>query len=312
MYGEALEKRLLSDGIQVVRIVLADGEQYKDWKTLNRIFDAMLSARCDRATTILALGGGVIGDLAGFAAATYQRGIAFIQIPTTLLAMVDSSVGGKTAINHALGKNMIGAFHQPVAVMADTTCLGTLPAREYLSGLAEVIKYGLILDVEFFGWIEQNLDRLVAREPQAVEYAIQRSCEIKATIVQTDERETAPANGRAVLNLGHTFGHAIEAALGYGSWLHGEAVACGMVMAARFSAAKGLLAKSDADRISAVLVRAGLPILPPSIETAKMVDLMARDKKNSQDSITLVLLNAIGGATTFRTSRESLFAFFDG
>jgi 3-dehydroquinate synthase len=222
---------LKANDITVLPIVLPDGEAHKNSDTLNRIFDALIAHHCERKTTIVALGGGVIGDLAGFAAAVYQRGVPFIQVPTTLLAQVDSAVGGKTAINHPLGKNMIGAFYQPSVVVIDTDTLATLPDREFAAGLAEVIKYGAIRDVSFFGWLEQNLERVLARDPAAVGYAIERSCINKAEVVGSDERETGP---RALLNFGHTFGHAIETAVGYGAWLHGEAVAAGMVLAARF------------------------------------------------------------------------------
>jgi len=237
---------LAREGVEVVRIVVPDGEERKDWRTLNAIFDALLEQRCARDTTLIALGGGVIGDLAGFAAATYQRGVPFVQIPTTLLAQVDSSVGGKTAINHPLGKNMIGAFHQPQAVVADMQTLETLPERELRSGLAEVIKHGLIRDAAFFSWIEAHVDRLLARDPEALEHAVVRSIAIKAEIVGEDERERGL---RALLNFGHTFGHAIETGLGYGAWLHGEAVAAGMVMAADLSRQLGYLSQADSARI---------------------------------------------------------------
>jgi 3-dehydroquinate synthase len=232
LYLERVAGVLANEGVEVVRIIVPDGEEHKDWRTLNGIFDALLEQRCARDTTLIALGGGVIGDLAGFAAATYQRGVPFVQMPTTLLAQVDSSVGGKTAINHPLGKNMIGAFHQPQLVVADMRTLETLPERELRSGLAEVIKHGLIRDAAFFGWIEAHLDRLLGRDPDALEHAVVRSIAIKAEIVGRDERE---GGLRALLNFGHTFGHAIETGLGYGAWLHGEAVAAGMVMAADLS-----------------------------------------------------------------------------
>jgi len=243
---------------------------------------------------IVALGGGVVGDLAGFAAATYQRGVPFIQVPTTLLAQVDSSVGGKTGVNHPLGKNMIGAFHQPLAVIADTATLDTLPDRELAAGLAEVIKYGAIRDLAFFGWLETNIARLRDRDPDALAKAIGRSCEIKAEIVALDEREAGP---RALLNLGHTFGHAIETLEGYGAWLHGEAVAAGMVMAARLSARLGRAPESDADRLEALLRRAGLPVEPPGLEVDAWLDAMGRDKKNESGRITLILLDRLGAAT---------------
>src|SRR5256885_4725493 len=247
---------LAREGVEVVRIVVPDGEERKDWRTLNAIFDALLEQRCARDTTLIALGGGVIGDLAGFAAATYQRGGPFGQIPTTPLAPVGCSVGGKTAINHPLGKNMIGAFHQPQLVVADMRTLETLPERELRSGLAEVIKHGLIRDAAFFGWLEANLDRLLARDPEALEQAVVRSIAIKAEIVGRDERERGL---RALLNFGHTFGHAIETGLGYGAWLHGEAVAAGMVMAADLSRQLGYLSEADSARIQSLFERAGLP-----------------------------------------------------
>ena len=256
LFLERLAGALAREGVEVARIVVADGEAHKDWNTLNAVFDALLERRCGRDTTLIALGGGVIGDLAGFAAATYQRGVQYVQIPTTLLAQVDSSVGGKTAINHPLGKNMIGAFHQPRLVLADTDTLETLPERELRSGLAEVIKHGLIRDAEFFAWLEKNIGRLLSREAAALEHAVLRSVAIKAEVVAQDERE----NGlRRVLNFGHTFGHAIETGLGYGAWLHGEAVAAGMAMAADLSRQLGYLSEADTGRIRALLQRAGLP-----------------------------------------------------
>jgi 3-dehydroquinate synthase len=233
----------------------------------------------------------VVGDIAGFAAATYQRGIAHLQVPTTLLAQVDSSVGGKTAINHPLGKNMVGAFHQPVAVVADTATLATLPARELAAGLAEVLKYGAIHDAPFLGWIEANVQRLAGRDPEALAHAIERSCEIKAAIVALDEREEGV---RALLNFGHTFGHAIESAAGYGNWLHGEAVAAGMALAARFSAARGRIPASDAERLVGIIARLGLPVKPPPIAPAVWLEYMGRDKKNEAGRVTLVLLDGLG------------------
>ena len=257
-----LRQTLERAGVQVLTIVLPDGESFKVWDTLNQVFDRLLAARCERKTTLIALGGGVIGDLTGFAAATYLRGVPFIQIPTTLLAQVDSSVGGKTAINHPLGKNMIGAFYQPVAVIADTDTLRTLPDRELSAGLAEVIKYGIIGDAPFFEWLEANMDRLMARDPEALAYAVRRSCENKAHVVAIDERETGP---RAMLNLGHTFGHAIEAGLGFGVWLHGEAVAAGTVLAARTSRALGHIGDDEVGRIERLIERARLPVNPPDL-----------------------------------------------
>ena len=240
LYLERLCAGLRREKVEIASLVLPDGEARKEWRTLNLIFDMLLRERCERATTLIALGGGVVGDMGGFAAASYQRGIAFIQAPTTLLAQVDSSVGGKTAINHPLGKNMIGAFHQPRLVLADTTTLATLPAREFSAGLAEVIKYGLIRDAGFFAWLEQHIDALRALEPGALAWAIERSCHIKADIVAADETEQGE---RALLNLGHTFGHAIETGLGYGRWLHGEAVAAGVMMAAELSRRLGCLGR---------------------------------------------------------------------
>jgi shikimate kinase / 3-dehydroquinate synthase len=296
LVGDKLAADLKNAGIDVVPIVLPDGESHKDWTALNAIFDALLEHKCDRKTTLIALGGGVIGDIAGFAAATYQRGVPFVQIPTTLLAQVDSSVGGKTAINHPRGKNMIGAFYQPLAVLADTNTLSTLPAREYQSGLAEVIKYGLILDATFFEWLEQNMDALMRRDARALAYAIKRSCEIKAAVVAGDERETSKDGGRALLNLGHTFGHAIETALGYGAWLHGEAVACGMVLALEYSRERGLVAAADVARARALLERARLPVAMPDIAPDVILEHMARDKKNEGGIIKLILAKRIGEA----------------
>ncbi len=296
VFGDALESILQRAGVNVLPIVLPDGEAFKDWATLNRIFDALLQHRCDRKTILLALGGGVIGDIAGFAAATYQRGVPFIQVPTTLLAQVDSSVGGKTAINHPLGKNMVGAFYQPLRVVIDTGTLQSLPDREFRSGLAEVIKYGLILDAAFFAWLEQNMRALVARDPAALAYAVRRSCEIKAQVVAADERETVRDGGRALLNLGHTFGHAIEAALGYGCWLHGEAVACGMALAARLSHQLGRLEAGECQRAVAVIEAAGLATELPPIAPDVMLDHMGRDKKNEDGAIRLILLTRIGAA----------------
>ncbi|MBI2509027.1 MAG: 3-dehydroquinate synthase, partial [Betaproteobacteria bacterium] len=263
------------------------------WETLNRIFDALLEHRCERGAALIALGGGVIGDLAGFAAAAYLRGVPYIQMPTTLLAQVDSSVGGKTAINHPLGKNLIGAFHQPLAVIADTDTLATLPPREYAAGLAEVIKYGLIRDPAFFDWLEKNMPRLMQREAGPLTHAIERSCAIKAEIVALDERESGV---RVLLNFGHTFGHAIEAGLGYGSWLHGEAVAAGMALAARLSQRLGLIPAQDVARMSALLSRAGLPVTAPDLGLTRYLELMGHDKKVEGGRIRFVLLKRIGEA----------------
>ena len=277
-----------------VQVMLPDGERYKTLDVVNRIYDRLLESHCDRKTTLIALGGGVVGDMGGFAAATYQRGIPFIQIPTTLLAQVDSSVGGKTGVNHALGKNMIGAFHQPRCVIIDTDTLHTLPQNELSAGLAEVIKYGLISDAEFFHWLEKNIDALLARDAAAIGVAIERSCRNKATVVAADERE---AGQRALLNLGHTFGHAIETGSGYGSWLHGEAVAAGMAMAADLSHRLGWLGATDQARVDALLRRARLPVRSPAaLDSARMLELMAVDKKVEDGKMRLVLLKHIGQA----------------
>ena len=280
-------------GARVVEVVVEDGEQAKGFATLDRVVDALLAARLGRDGLVVALGGGVVGDLAGFAAAVYQRGVALLQVPTTLLAQVDSSVGGKTAINHARGKNMIGAFHQPCAVITDVATLDTLPERELRAGLAEVIKHGVALDAAFVDWLEGNMDALLARDRRALSYAIRRSCELKAAIVAQDERESGV---RALLNLGHTFGHAIEAATGFGPWLHGEAVAAGMVMAARLSARAGMLAPADAERIRALIARAGLPTHAPKLAPERWRELIAVDKKSAGGRVRFVLLEAVGRA----------------
>jgi len=275
-------------------VILPDGEAWKNLDTLDLIYAALLRERFDRGCTLLALGGGVIGDMAGFAAASYQRGVNFVQVPTTLLAQVDSSVGGKTGVNHALGKNMIGAFHQPSAVIADMDTLSTLSDRELRAGLAEIIKHGLIIDAEFFAWLEANLDALLARDSAAIAHAVRRSCEIKAQVVAADERERGQ---RALLNLGHTFGHAIEAALGYGTWLHGEAISAGMVMALDLSVRLGRIDGGARERGVQLLERAGLPTAPPEgLTAATLLDFMARDKKVSNGELRLVLLNGIGKA----------------
>ncbi|MDX1696906.1 MAG: 3-dehydroquinate synthase [Thiohalobacterales bacterium] len=281
-------------GFDVASVILPDGEQYKTLDTLDMIFTALLEQRFNRGCTLVALGGGVVGDITGFAAASYQRGVAFIQIPTTLLAQVDSSVGGKTGVNHALGKNMIGAFHQPRAVIIDTDTLDTLDDRQLAAGLAEVIKYGLIHEAGFFDWLEQNIIALKARDKTALASAIERSCAIKAEIVAADERESGM---RALLNLGHTFGHAIETGTGYGTWLHGEAVATGMLMAADLSARHGWLDTGDVQRIEAILKAADLPTLPPdTMDERRFMDLMAVDKKVIDGGLRLVLLKRIGEA----------------
>jgi 3-dehydroquinate synthase len=293
LYAERLERALTAAGARVQRIVLPDGEAHKTWEVLDRIFAALLQAQADRRTVLVALGGGVVGDMAGFAAATYQRGIAHLQVPTTLLAQVDSSVGGKTGINHPLGKNMIGAFWQPRAVLIDTTVLKTLPERELRAGIAEVIKYGAIRDAGFFAWLETNMHALLAKNPDALSHAILRSCEIKAAIVAADERETGE---RALLNFGHTFGHAIEAAQGYGAWLHGEAVAAGMVCAARLSQRVSGLGDDDSRRLAALIATAELPTAPPAIATDRWLALMERDKKVQSGVLRFVLLERLGHA----------------
>ena len=293
LYLEAVLGGLRAGGAECIPIVLPDGEAYKSWETLNKIFDALLSHRCERKTPLIALGGGVIGDLTGFAAASYQRGVPFIQIPTTLLAQVDSAVGGKTAINHPLGKNMVGAFYQPQVVIADMDTLRTLPPRELAAGLAEVIKYGFIRDPDFLDWLENNIDRLNALEPEALAFAVERSCQNKADVVANDERETGE---RALLNFGHTFGHAIEAGMGYGAWLHGEAVAAGMVMAARFSEKLGLLNTHDIKRMIDLLVRAKLPVAAPDLGVDRYLDLMGHDKKVEGGRVKFILLRKPGEA----------------
>jgi 3-dehydroquinate synthase len=293
LYLDRVAAPLEAAGVRVTRVVVPDGEAHKDWPTLNLVFDALLGARCDRQTTLVALGGGVVGDLTGFAAATFMRGVPFIQIPTTLLAQVDSSVGGKTGINHPLGKNMIGAFHQPQLVLADVETLNTLPPRELAAGLAEVIKHGLILDARFLEWLEANMERLVARDPEALAHAVRRSVEIKAEIVARDERETGD---RALLNFGHTFGHAIEAGLGFGTWLHGEAVGAGMVMAADLSRRLGDLTDADVERVRGLVARAGLPVSAPALGSDRYLDLMSFDKKAQGGKVRFILLKRLGNA----------------
>lgn len=293
LYLQRMQSALASVGVEVGTTVLPDGEAHKDWPTLNLIFDDLLRARCERSTTLIALGGGVVGDMGGFAAACYQRGMPFIQVPTTLLSQVDSSVGGKTAINHPLGKNMIGAFYQPRLVLADVDTLDTLPDRELRAGLAEIIKYGLIRDLPFLEWLEANLERLLARDTEALAEAIERSCANKAEVVAADETERGE---RALLNLGHTFGHAIETGMGYGAWLHGEAVAAGTMMAAELSRQLGWLNHQDVARIEAIFVRAGLPVRGPELAGDRYLDLMASDKKVEGGQLRLVLLQKIGKA----------------
>jgi 3-dehydroquinate synthase len=293
LYAPALAASLAHHYGCVHVVELPDGEAHKDWASLNLVFDALLEAGCDRKTVLFALGGGVVGDIAGFAAACYMRGVPFVQVPTTLLAQVDSSVGGKTAINHPLGKNMIGAFYQPLRVIADLATLDTLPTREIAAGLAEVIKYGPIADAAFLDWIAINLPALQARERGALMHAIRRSCEIKADIVGQDERE---AGLRAILNFGHTFGHAIETGLGHGAWLHGEAVGCGMVMAADLSVRLGLIEAAYAQRLEAVIARAGLPTFGPRLGVERYLELMRVDKKADGGATRFVVLEAPGRA----------------
>ena len=305
LYLDKVAGPLRAAGREVVPIILRDGEEFKNWESLNEVFDALLANKCDRKTTLVALGGGVIGDMTGFAAATYMRGVPFVQIPTTLLAQVDSSVGGKTGINHPLGKNMIGAFYQPRAVIADTATLDTLPDRELSAGLAEVIKHGAILDARFFDWIEANVAKLMARDHAALAHAIARSCEIKADVVARDERE---GGLRAVLNFGHTFGHAIEAGLGYGAWLHGEAVGCGMVMAADLSRRLNLIDDAAVDRVRALVKAAGLPVIAPDLGVERWIELMEVDKKNEGGAIKFILLKPLGSPSITNAPRELLEA----
>ncbi len=291
LYLAKIAKPLRDAGVQVVEIILPDGEQYKNSDTLNTIYDALINNRCERNTTLIALGGGVIGDLTGYAAATYLRGVPFIQIPTTLLSQVDSSVGGKTGINHPLGKNMIGAFYQPQLVLIDIDTLHTLPRRELSAGVAEVIKYGLIRDVRFFEWLEINMAKLMALDEATVAEAVYRSCQNKADVVAADEKE---AGERALLNLGHTFGHAIENAMGYGVWLHGEAVAAGTIMAAELSLQMGWLQADDMQRIKTIFAAARLQHTPPALGAEKYLELMGLDKKVQDGKIRLILQKGIG------------------
>ena len=293
LYGPALAQALAPHHAQVHTVTLPDGEAFKTWETLQRVFDVLLANGSDRKTVLYALGGGVVGDMTGFAAACYMRGVPFVQVPTTLLAQVDSSVGGKTGINHPMGKNMIGAFYQPQRVVCDLSTLRTLPDREMSAGLAEVIKYGPIADAAFLDWIESQLPALRARDPQALAHAVRRSCEIKAAVVGQDERESGL---RAILNFGHTFGHAIEAGLGYGHWLHGEAVGCGMVMALQLSHELGLVDAAFVDRCSRLIAAAGLPTVGPALGADRYLQLMRLDKKAEAGEIRFVVIEAPGRA----------------
>lgn len=310
LYLERVRQALAAAGGQSVPVLVADGEQAKSWAELGRVIDAFLAARLGRDSLVVALGGGVIGDLAGFAAAVYQRGLPFLQVPTTLLAQVDSSVGGKTAINHRRGKNMVGAFHQPMAVIADVACLDSLPDRELRAGLAEVIKHGFILDLPFVAWLEASIEKLLARDRAALEHAVRRCCELKAQVVAADERESGL---RAILNFGHTFGHAIEAGAGYGQWLHGEAVAAGMAMAAELSARAGTLRRDEADRVTALIARAGLPVRGPVLPVERYLELMQVDKKAAGGKVRFILLEGLGravlrGDLELQVVRESIVA----
>lgn len=306
IYASRLKKALAMRYPRVLELQLPDGEEFKTWETLQKIFDALLSAGCDRKTVLFALGGGVVGDMTGFAAASYMRGVPFVQVPTTLLAQVDSSVGGKTAINHPLGKNMIGAFYQPRLVVCDLSVLATLPKREFSSGLAEVIKYGPIADTEFLGWLESNMDQLLALDPAALANAVRRSCEIKAWVVGQDEKETGL---RAILNFGHTFGHAIETGMGYGVWLHGEGVGAGMVMAAELSHRLGLVDADFVKRLTRLIERAGLPTKGPVLDAqdnaGRYLELMRLDKKSEAGEIRFVVIDGPGRAAV-RPAPDSL------
>jgi len=310
LYLDSLTAVLDKQGVEVVQVVLPDGEKFKNWETLNSIFDTLLSHHCERKTALIAMGGGVIGDLAGFAAAVYMRGVPYIQIPTTLLAQVDSSIGGKTAINHPQGKNMIGAFYQPKLVLADTATLNTLPQREFSSGLAEVIKYGLIRDEAFFDWLDRNVEMLLKHDTAALVYAIRRSCENKVAVVAADERESGV---RALLNLGHTFGHAIETGEGYGTWLHGEAIAVGTLLAAQLSRRMGLISEAEVQRITSIYRRARLPISAPDFGAKRYLQLMSLDKKVERGRIRFILLRKIGEAfITADVPEEVLTATLSG
>lgn len=294
LYLRAVRKAIETAGARVTEVIIPEGEQAKSWEGVEQVVDGLVDARLGRDSLVVALGGGVVGDLAGFAAAIYQRGVPFVQLPTTLLAQVDSSVGGKTAINHARGKNMIGAFHQPSAVISDVATLDTLPERELRSGIAEVIKHALALDAAFVEWLELNVEKILNRDRAALVHAVRRSCELKARIVAQDERESG---ARALLNFGHTFGHAIEAGTGYGAWLHGEAIAAGMVMAAELSFLQGSISKQQVDRVRALLKRAGLPVAGPALAPQQLMELMALDKKAAKGRTRFVVLEAIGRAT---------------
>ena len=292
-YLAKVRQALEAAGARSTEIIVPDGEQAKSWQGVAQIVDALVDAPLGRDGLVVALGGGVVGDLAGFAAAVYQRGVPFVQVPTSLLAQVDASVGGKTAINHARAKNMIGAFHQPSAVISDLATLDTLPERELRCGIAEVIKHGLALDASFVEWLESNVEKLLKRDRVALAHAVRRSCELKARIVAEDERESG---ARALLNFGHTFGHAIEAGTGYGAWLHGEAIAAGMVMAAELSLLQGFISKREVERVRSLLERAGLPVTGPALAPEKLMGLMALDKKAAKGKTRFVLLEAIGRA----------------
>lgn len=306
LYSEKLCAVLRGKFSAVYEVLLPDGEEHKNWQVLQLIFDSLLINRCDRKTVLFALGGGVIGDMTGFAAASFMRGVPFVQVPTTLLAQVDSSVGGKTAINHPLGKNMIGAFYQPQLVVCDLAVLDTLPLRELSAGLAEVIKYGPIADIGFMNWLESSVEDLLARNRTALAHAVRRSCEIKAWVVSQDEKETGL---RAILNFGHTFGHAIEAGMGYGVWLHGEGVAAGMVMAAELSRRLGLVDAAFVERLTALIARAGLPTKGPVLDAAdnagRYLELMRIDKKSEGGEIRFVLIDRPGKAVV-RTAPDAL------
>lgn len=306
LYLLALKQALSSQYAQVYEVVLPDGEAHKDWQTLNLIFDALLQHGCDRKTVLFALGGGVVGDMTGFAAASYMRGVPFVQVPTTLLSQVDSSVGGKTAINHPLGKNMIGAFYQPQLVLCDLATLDTLAERELSAGLGEIIKYGPIADMQFFDWLEQNMDGLLRRDRSQLAHAVKRSVEIKAWVVGQDEKESGL---RAILNFGHTFGHAIEAGMGYGNWLHGEGVAAGMVMAAELSQRLGMVDAGFVTRLRTLIGRAGLPVRGAVIDTrdnaGRYLELMRVDKKSEAGEIRFVLIDGPGKAV-MRSAPDAL------